>query len=143
MRWPPLPKRHMCVVLSFKGGEEQLDVHKDSTMKVTPETGRRSEMKTCEVVVMGLFDPNADEEKALCGEDSSANDRMGVDYYLEQRRDGLEVGTVCEACKALAVPFAIGLARDLEAEGRLKEADEHRQLAGTLLRETGLEPCMG
>ena len=68
---------------------------------------------------------------------------MSVDYYLERRKDGLEVGTVCEACKALAVPFAMSLTRDLEAEGWLDEADEHRQLADTLLRETGLGPCSG
>ena len=58
-----------------------------------------------EVMEMHLFEIDAAEEKALCGEDTSATDRIGVDYYLERRKDGLEVGTVCERCKALAVPL--------------------------------------
>ena len=41
-----------------------MNVHDDSTMKVTPETRRRHEMMTCEVMKMHQFDPNADEEKA-------------------------------------------------------------------------------
>ena len=50
---------------------------------------------------------------------------------------GLWVGTICEGCQALAIPFAANLTRDLEAEGLVDEADEYRQLADTLLRETG------
>ncbi len=100
-------------------------------------------MMTCEVMETHLFDANANVERALGGEETSANDRMSVDYYLERRKDGLEVGTVCERCKALAAPFAMSLARDLEAEGRLDEADEYRRLADTLLRETGLAPSLG
>ena len=50
---------------------------------------------------------------------------------------GLSVGTLCEGCKAQAVPFAANLTRDLEADGLVDEAEEHRQLADTLLRETG------
>lgn len=98
-------------------------------------------MKTCDVVEQALFDPNADEEKDLCGKDTSVNDRISVDYYLQRRRYGLEVGTVCEACKALVPPLAISRARNLEAEGRLDRADEYRVLANTLRRETGLGPC--
>ena len=90
---------------------------------------------------MHLFDPIAAEEKADCGEDASVHGRMSVDYYVERRKDGLDVGTVCERCKALAVPFALSVGRDLEAEGRLDEADEYRGLADILLRETGLGPC--
>ena len=56
---------------------------------------------------------------------------------------GLSVGTLCEGCKAQAVPFAANLTRDLESEGLLDEAEEHRQLADTLLRETGLGRCSG
>ena len=98
-------------------------------------------MKTCKVVELALIDPNADEERALCGGDSSVHDRMSVDYYLHRRKDGLEVGTVCEACKALAIPVAESTARNLEAEGRLDEADEYRVRADTLRRETGLGRC--
>ena len=51
---------------------------------------------------------------------------------------GLWVGTVCEECKALAIPFAANLTRDLEAESLLDEAEEYHQPADTPLRETGL-----
>ena len=96
-----------------------------------------------EQIEMHLFGAYAVEEKAHCGEETSANDRISVDYYLERRKDGLEVGTVCERCKALAAPFAMSLARDLEAEGWLDEAEEYRRLADTLLRETRLAPSLG
>ena len=92
---------------------------------------------------MHLFGTYAVEERALGGEDTSANDRISVYYYLQRRKDGLEVGTVCEACKALAVPFAMNRIQDLEAQGLLNEAKEYRKLADTLLRETGLAPSLG
>ena len=120
-----------------------MNVHDNSTLKATPETTRRHEMTRFEITEMHLFDPYADEEKALCGGDTSANDRISVGYYRERRKDGLEVGTVCERCKAMAVPFALSLTRDLEAEGLLDEAEEYRRLADTLLRETGLAPSLG
>ena len=116
-----------------------MNVHDDSTMKVTPETRRRYEMMRREQIEIHLFGTHAVEEKAHCGEDTSANDRMSEGYYMEGRKDGLEVGTVCERCKAMAVPFAMSLTRDLEAEGLLDEAEEYRRLADTLLRETGLD----
>ena len=56
---------------------------------------------------------------------------------------GLRVGTICEGCKVLAIPFAANLTRDLEADGLVDEADEYRQLADTLLRETGLGRFLG
>ena len=83
-----------------------------------------------------LFDTDAREEEALCGVDTSADDRIGVDYYVDSRKNGLPVGTVCEGCKALAVPYAVNLIRDLEADCRVDDAGEYRQLADTLLRET-------
>ena len=110
----------------------------DEIMKVTLETNGR-----CEVREMHLFDTDAREEKALCGVDTSADERRGVDGYLEDRLYGVSVGVVCERCKAPAAPFAVNLIRDLEAEGLPDEADEYRQLADTLLRETGLGPCSG
>ena len=113
-----------------------MNVRDDSTMKVTPETRRGHEMMTCEVMEMHLYNPNADEEKAFCGEDASAIDRRGVNGYLQRRKDGLEVGTVCEACKALAVPFAVNVIPGLEADGRVDEAQAYRQLANRLARET-------
>ena len=110
----------------------------DENMKVTLETDRRCEMRE-----MHLFDTDTREEKALWGVDASADDQRGVDGYLGDRMKGVSVGAVCEGCKALAAPFAVNLIRDLEAEGLLDEADEYRQLADTLLRETGLAPFSG
>ena len=103
-------------------------------MKATPETNSRYESTE-----FHLFDNDATEEKALCGADY----RRGVGGYLESRLYGFRVGTICEGCKARAIPFAANLTRDLEAEGLVDEADEYRQLADTLLRETGLGPCSG
>ena len=84
-----------------------------------------------------LFDENADSETAFCGADSSTEDRVSVGYYMEQRKNGFDVGSVCESCKAFAPPFALRLSRDLEAEGMLDEAEEYRRLAETLRKETG------
>ena len=33
-----------------------------------------------------LFDTDAREEEALCGVNTSADDRIGVDYYVDSRR---------------------------------------------------------
>ena len=98
-------------------------------------------MKKPEAMEMHLADAYADEVRAACGEDTSAHDWRDVYGYLEDRLRGCWVGTICERCKPLAVPFAISRARHREAEGRLDEADEYRVLADTLRRETGLEPC--
>ena len=89
---------------------------------------------------MHLVDRNTRRERALCGADGSDDERMGVAYYLEMRKDGFGVGTVCEGCKARGIPFAVNLAQDLEAEGLLDEAEEYRQLVHTLSRETGQSP---
>ena len=76
-----------------------------------------------EVIEMHLFDNNAPEEKALCGEGTPAHDRMGVDYYLELRSSGLGVGTVCEQCKALVMPFAVNVSRNPEGDGEVAEGE--------------------
>ena len=110
----------------------------DDTMKVTLETNRR-----CEVMEMHLFDDNARKENALCGADTSADELRSVDGYLDDRLYGSLVDTVCEGCKVLAAPFAGNLIRHLEGEGRVEEAEEYRQLASTLLRETGPAPSSG
>ncbi len=109
-----------------------MKLRNDETMKAMLETSGRYEVRE-----MHLFDSDARVAKALCGVDASADDRIGVDYYLERRKDDLGVGTVCEGCKAQTVPFAKNRIRDLEAEGRWDEADEYRLLAATLVRETG------
>ena len=95
------------------------------------ETNRRRE-----VIEMHLFDEVAAEEKALCEADASHDTRRSATCYLEDRLHGARVGVVCERCKVLAIPFAVNLAHDLEAESLLDEAEEYRQLAETLLRET-------
>ncbi len=110
----------------------------DATMKATLETDRRYEVRE-----MHLFDIYAREEKALCGVDTSADELRGVDGYLDDRRNGSSVSTVCERCKAQAASFAVNRSRDLEADSLLDKAEEYRQLADTLLRETGLGPCPG
>ena len=95
------------------------------------ETNRRRE-----VIEMHLFDDVAAEEKALCEADTSHDTRRSAMCYLEDRLHGAWVGVVCERCKVVAIPFAVKMARDLEAEGLLDEVEEYRQLAETLLRET-------
>ena len=89
-----------------------------------------------EIIEMHLFDEVAEEEKALCEADTSHDTRRSAMCYLEDRLHGAWVGVVCERCKVLAIPFAVKEAQDLEAEGLLDEAEEYRQLAETLMRET-------
>ena len=86
---------------------------------------------------MHLFDEDAAVERALCGEDTDANDRRGVRGYLEDRRDGNRTGTVCQDCQGRAVPFVGNVIEGLEAEGRTEEAGEYRRLAVALAGETG------
>ena len=90
-----------------------------------------------EVMEMHLFDENARREEALCGAGTSAVNRRGVRGYLCERLAKIDVGTVCEGCKAQAIPFAQTIAQDLEAEGLLDEADKYRRLYEKLLKETG------
>ena len=115
----------------------------DSALKMNPGTGRRLEAVRNEVSESHLFYAEAPEEKALCGGYSSAVERMSVGYYLEERLRGCPVGTVCERCKALAVPLAkVGIedmAQDLEDEGRSGDAGDCRELLRRLARETGLD----
>ena len=93
--------------------------------------------RTRDVFEMHLVDRNARRERVHCGADASDDERMGVAYYLEMRKDGFGVGTVCEGCKAGVIPFAVDLAQDLETEGMLEEAEEYRLLVRTLSGETG------
>ena len=103
--------------------------------------GDGSLTRAYEVNEQYLFDENAACETAFCGADTSTEERVSVGYYMEQRIDGCDVGTVCESCKASAPPFALRRSRDLEAEGRTDEAEEYRRLYETLLKETGQDPC--
>ena len=90
-----------------------------------------------ELTMMHLVDRNAEIERTFCGADASDDERVGVDYYLEMRKDGFGVGAVCEGCKVPAPQFAMELAQDLETEGLVDEAENYHRLAQTLLEETG------
>ncbi len=87
---------------------------------------------------MHLFNAEAREEEALCGAETSVDDRISLQYYLERRLDDLAVGTVCERCKPRTVVFAMRLCREFLAEGRMDEAQEYRRLADRLTKETSL-----
>ena len=101
-------------------------------LETSPEIERRRE-----IIEMHLFDDDSAEEEALCEVDASDDYIRSAICYLEDRLHGAGVGAVCQACKAWAVPFVVSLARDLEAEGLIAEAEEYRQLSETLLREFG------
>ncbi len=109
-----------------------MTVYGDGSSTCAVETNKRFEVNE-----QHLFDENADTESAFCGAESSPNERVSVGYYLEQRKNGFDVGTVSESCKAFAPPFALRISCDLEAEGRLDEAEEYRRLYETLRKETG------
>ena len=98
-----------------------MKVQDDKGFEEKLETNRRYEM-----MEMHLFDIDDREEKALCGQDTSVDDRTGVDYYLERRKDGLPVGTVCERCKALTVPFAVNHCQELEVYAKNFRAKAER-----------------
>ena len=87
---------------------------------------------------MHLFDAEAREEEALCGAETSVDDRISLKYYGERRRDNHAVGTVCQPCKDRTVAFAMRLHLELVAEGRTDEAQEYRRLADRLAKETSL-----
>ena len=89
---------------------------------------------------MHLFDENEARERALCGADAPADDRRGVNGYLEDRLYGNPVGVVCEGCKSRSAPFAVKTSRDLEDEGLPDEAQRYRELARMLWNETGPKP---
>lgn len=120
-----------------------MTVADEYTLKIIPRIGRRHEAVRYEVMEMHLFDAEATEEKPLCGEDSSPVEQMSVDYYLEELLCGLPVGTVCDKCKALAMPLVEAIiedmAGDLEDEGRLGDAEDCRELLNTLAREMGMD----
>ena len=111
-----------------------------------PETERRYEAMRYGVMEMHLFNEDADEEKALCGAETSYNVRS-VRYYLEDRVYGPSVGNVCQECKVLAIPLARVIieaaVEEHEAEGRFDVAEDYRKLAEMLARETGQNPPGG
>ncbi len=63
------------------------------------------------------------------------------------RKDGFGVGTVGERCKALSMPLAEiiieDMAQNLEDERLLNDAEDWRQLAGRLARETYQDDSRG
>ena len=65
--------------------------NRDGSLTWAVETNRRYEVNE-----QHPSDENARSERAFCGADSSTDDRVSVGYYMEQRKKGLEVGSVCE-----------------------------------------------
>ncbi len=111
---------------------EVATIHNDiRRLAAEQETIRRYE-----ATEMHVFDDDAVEEEALCKVDVSNDCIRSATYYLEDRLHGARVGVVCEGCKLRAIPFAVNMAQDLEAEGLLDEAEEYHELAAKLLRET-------
>ena len=124
-----------------------MKLHDHETPRATLETEGMSPLIRHEVMEMHLFDESVVEEQALCGRGTTRTERMGVREYLEERLDGSPVGTVCQDCKALAMPLGgvtIGdMAKDLEDEGRLGDAEDCRELLKRIARETGLDWSRG
>ena len=112
----------------------------------TTENERRYEAMRDELQEMHLFDEDADEEKALCGAETSHNVRS-VKYYLEDRVHGLRVRSTCQECKVLAMPLAEEIieakVEEHEAAGRFDLAEDYQELGENLARETGEHPPGG
>ena len=117
------------------------------TLKAIMGTEGRFKMTRYQVFEMHLFDENAAEERANCGRDTTRTERRGLKGYLEDRLREAPVGAVCQECKALAMPLAkniiADMAQNLEDEGRWGEAEDWRQLADTLAKETGQDDSRG
>ena len=113
------------------------------TLKATLENEGRFLLTTQEMFKMHLYDAEAAEDNAFCGEDSSPIDRMSVGYYLEACLYANQYCAVCQDCKVLAMPLAEviieEMAEDLEEEGRLGDAEDCRELFNRLARETELD----
>ena len=96
---------------------------------------------------MHLFDENTREEEALCGVETLNEERRSVGFYLEDRVHAPSVGNVCQECKVLAAPLAGEVIKaaieEHEAKGRFDVAEDYRELAETLARETGQNPQGG
>ena len=120
-----------------------MTVSGDNTLEMNPRTERRLKAVRNEIFESHLFYSATTEEKALCGKDSSPVERMSVGYYLEERLCGRPVGTVCQDCKALAMPLAEDIledmAEDLEEDGLPGDAEDCRELLKRLVRESGLD----
>ena len=80
-------RKSMCAsILHFRKERNHESQQPEGIEKLT-ETGRRYEAMSHDVIDMHLFDEDADEEKALCGADTS-KELMGVPGYLEDRVHG-------------------------------------------------------
>ena len=124
-----------------------MKLHECNVLKVTQETEGRFQLTRHQVFEMHLFDENAAQERANCGRDTTRTERRGLKGYLEDRLREAPVGAVCQECKALAMPLAkniiADMAQNLEDEGRWGEAEDWRQLADTLAKETRQDDSRG
>ena len=106
-----------------------MEATRDKTFNTRLDTNRRNEVNS-----MHLFDDEAADETPLCRAGVSVHNLIGVDYYLERRKDDLPVGTVCEDCKAEIVRLVEKRCRELKADagvclvkaGRLRKRDAVR-----------------
>ena len=133
--------RNMRGPFVFQKGYESMRVRHDRILETKRGTGRRPGAARSTVMEIHLFDAEAAEEKALCGEGSSSIKRMSVGYYPEDRLRGRTVGTVCDRCKTMAVPlaedFIEDMAQDLEDEGRSGDAEDCRRRSSRCGASTG------
>ncbi|MYA61781.1 MAG: hypothetical protein F4X94_04320 [Dehalococcoidia bacterium] len=81
-----------------------------------------------------LYDKESREEETLCGTDACDIDKVTVQYYVESRMDDLFIGIVCEACKVLAVRWAVRHCEDLEADARVCLTEAKRLREGDAAR---------
>ena len=87
---------------------------------------------------MHLFDSDARDEEALCKAEVSIHDLNAVQDYLDRRRHGLSVPTVCEPCKVPAVRWAENHRLKLEADtGVYLAKAETETRCGTLSEKCG------
>ena len=116
-----------------------MTLFKRDAMKANPGAEGWFQSTGHEMFEIHLFDEDAAEEQTLCGKATTGSGRRCVGGYLEDRLDEIGVGTVCEMCKTPAAHFAMNISRDLEADEMEEEAEDYRELAVRLARETGLD----
>ena len=113
----------------------------------TMENERRCPIMRYDVKDMHLVNRMPEERLRSVGRMPPRMSGMGVDYYLEMRKDGFKVGNICRECKLLAMPLAAEIieaaVEEHEAEGRFDVAEDYQELGKSLARETGQDSLAG
>ena len=115
------------------------------------KTATGNQQEGTQVIEMHLFDDQCGQKrKRTLSKSMPQYDCIrSAMCYLEDRLHGARVPGVCEGCKERAIPFAVNVAQDLEADGLMDEAEEYRQLVETLaegdeqLDGRPARPCVG